>query len=832
MSNVKLALRALIRTPFVTTVAVVSLALGIGANAAIFSLFDQLLLQPLPVPAPERLVNLGAPGPKPVFGSCGAAGGCEVVFSYPMFRDLERGQRSFTGIAAHVVFSVNLAPRNQTPISGFGTLVSGSYFPVLGLTAAVGRLLTPADDQVIGGHPLAVLDYDYWVTRLGSDPGAVGGIIVVNGTPLTIVGVAPRGFRGTTLGVQPRVYVPITMRGVMYRGGGTDFEYRRDYWAYLFARLKPGVTLEQAASQINALYHPIITDVEAPLQQGMSEQTMARFKAKAIVLTDGRRGQSTVHQQSKTPVTLLFALTGLVLLIACANIANLLLARGANRAMEMAVRLSLGASRGRVVSQLLVEACILALLGGGASLLVARWTLSGIGAIVPAEEAAMVHLGLQPAMLIFTALVSVVTGLAFGMFPALHSTRSDLVTTIRANAGQLTGARTAARFRNGLVVAQIALSMALLVSAGLFIKSLVNITRVDLGLNPDRVITFTLSPKLNGYGNARSQVLFQRAEDELRALPGVTAVSSADVGVLAGNNRSRSVSVEGFRKGPDTDDGSHLNEVGAGFFHALGIPLLSGREFTPADAGRSPRVVVVNEAFAKKFGLGRAAVGKHMSVYSDKLDIEIVGLVKDAKYSEVKDAIPPVYFTPWLQDSTIGAMNFYVRTAQDPEALMRPVTALIAKLDPALPVEGLKTLPQQVKERVFLDRMISTLSAAFAALATLLAAVGLYGVLAYTVAQRTREIGVRMALGADARRVRGMVIRQVGRMALAGGVLGVGAALALGKAAGSLLFGLKGTDPAVMLVSAAVLGAVALGAGYLPALRASKVQPMQALRYE
>jgi predicted permease len=343
---------------------------------------------------------------------------------------------------------------------------------------------------------------------------------------------------------------------------------------------------------------------------------------------------------------------------------------------------------------------------------------------------------------------------------------------------------------------------------------------------------FGLSPELNGYSNARSRVLFQRAEEELRGLPGVTAVSSDLVGVLAGNNWGNDVSVEGFKKGPDTDANSRFNEVGPGFFHTLGIPLLSGREFTAADAGGAPKVAIVNETFAKKFGLGRAAVGKHMSTGGDQLDIEIVGLVKDSKYSEVKDASPPVFVRPYLQDSTIGQMNFYVRTRQEPEQLMRPVTALIGKLDPTLPVQDLKTLPQQVKERVFLDRMISTLSAAFALLATLLAAVGLYGVLAYTVAQRTREIGVRMALGADARRVRRMVIRQVGKMALVGGVLGIGAALALGKAAASLLFGLKGTDPSVMLIAAAVLGAVALGAGYLPALRASKVQPMQALRYE
>ncbi|HEV8358390.1 MAG TPA: ABC transporter permease [Gemmatimonadales bacterium] len=831
MSHVKLALRALLKTPFVTTVAVVSLALGIGANAAIFSLFDQLLLRPLAVPAPERLVNLGAPGPNPGSQSCGMAGGCDVVFSYPMFRDLERGQKWFTGIAAHVVFGANLAPRGQTPINALGMLVSGSYFPVLRLTPAVGRLLTPADDRVVGGHPLAVLSYDYWATRLGSDPRVVSRIIVVNGQPLTIIGVAPRGFTGTTLGVQPKVFVPISMRGLM-NPGWEGFESRRSYWAYLFARLLPGVSLEQATLAMNGLYHPIIAEVEAPLQKGMSEATLSRFKAKAITLADGRRGQSSVHKESKTPMMLLFALTALVLLIACANIANLLLARGAGRAMEMAVRLSLGASRGRVVTQLLVESCILAVLGGGASLLVAQWTLSGIGAIVPAEQAAMVQLGLQPAMLIFTTVVSLGTGLAFGMFPALHSTRSDLVTTIRSNAGQLTGARTAARFRNALVTAQIALSMALLVSAGLFIKSLVNVTRVDLGLNPDRVIVFGLSPELNGYGGARSRVLFQRAEEELRGLPGVTAVSTDRVGVLAGNNWGNDVSVEGFKKGPDTDANSRFNQVGPGFFHALGIPLLSGREFTAADAGGAPKVAVVNETFAKKFGLGPAAVGKHMSTGGDQLDIEIVGLVKDAKYSEVKDAIPPLFVRPYLQDSTVGQMNFYVRTSQDPGQLMRPITALIGKLDPTLPVQDLKTLPQQVKERVFLDRMISTLSAAFAALATLLAAVGLYGVLAYTVAQRTREIGVRMALGADARRVRRMVIRQVGKMALIGGVLGTGAALALGRAAGSLLFGLRGTDPSVMLIAAAVLGAVALGAGYLPALRASKVQPMQALRYE
>jgi predicted permease len=831
MSHLRLAFRALVKSPFVTAVAVISLALGIGANTAIFSLFDQMLLRPLPVKDPEQLVNLGSPGPKPGSQSCNQAGDCDVVFSYPMFKDLEQGQKLFTGVAAHRVFGANLAPRGQTPLSGEGMLVSGSYFPVLGLAPALGRLLTPADDQGIGASFIAVLSYRYWESRLGSDPRVLNQTIIINGHSLTIVGVAPRGFDGTTLGSLPEVFVPISMRGLL-NPGFDGFQNRRTYWAYLFARLKPGVTITQARSGINALYHPIINDVEAPLQKGMSDQTLTRFKAKILTLEDGRRGQSSVHGESRTPLTLLFALTALVLLIACANIANLLLARGASRAMEMAVRLSLGATRGQLLTQLLVESCLLSILGGAASLLFARWTLGGIAAILPSDSSAVLHVGLERPVVVFTALLSLGTGLLFGMFPALHSTRPDLVTTIRANAGQVVGARAAARFRASLVTAQIGLSMALLISAGLFIRSLMNVSRVDLGLKVDHVLTFGISPELNGYTHDRSQVLFQRATEELSAVPGVTAVSAGLVPLLAGDNWGSGVSVEGFKKGPDTDADSRYNEVGAGYYQALGVPLLAGREFTPADAKGAPKVAIVNETFAKKFNLGRNAVGKRMSGGGDQLDIEIVGLVKDAKYSAVKQPVPPVFVTPYRQDTTLGQITYYVRTSLEPEQLLRAIPGVIAKLDPTLPVENLKTLPQQVRESVFLDRMISTLSAAFAALATLLAAVGLYGVLAYTVAQRTREIGVRMALGADGRQVRAMVIRQVARMTLVGGLLGIGASIALGRAAQSLLFGLAGTDPAVIGAATVLLTLVALGAGYIPALRASRVHPMQALRYE
>jgi len=831
MANLKVALRTLFKTPFVTAVAVLSLALGIGANAAIFSLFNQMLLRPLPVPEPHRLVNLAGSFPNPGSQSCSMAGNCDVVFSYPMFRDLEKAQTVFTGIAAHRGFGANLSFRKQT-LNARAIFVSGSYFPVLELKPALGRLFGSADDLGVGASPLAVLAYSYWETRLASDATVIGQPIVINGQPFTIIGVAPKGFEGTTLGERPSVYVPISMRGAL-EPGFNGFDRRTWYWVYLFARLKPGVPMAQAKRGIDAIYRPIINDVEAKQQQGLSDKTMERFRAKVVGVSDGARGQSSLHEQVRTPLYLLIGITGIVLIIACANIANLLLARAANRSMEMAVRLSLGASRGQLLTQLLTESCVLAVLGGIVSLLVARWTLAGLGAMLPPDSLGGVKFVVDPTVVAFAAGLSILTGVLFGLFPALHATRADLVTTLRSNSGKHSSTRGAVQFRSSLVTAQIALSMALLIGAGLFVRSLLNVSRVNLGLSIENVVTFSVSPERNGYTREQSRQFFQRAEESLGAIPGVTGVTETMVGLLAGNSWGNDVEVDGWKSGPDIDSNSRFNEVGAGYFKTLGVPVLSGREFTPSDRLGSPKVAIVNEAFAKKFKLGRDAVGKHMAESGAKInDIEIVGLVKDAKYNNVKDEIPPVYFRPWAQDSTTGFLNFYVRTAMEPRQIMRTIPAVIAQLDPNLPVEDLKTLPRQVQENVYLDRVISTLSASFAALATLLAAIGLYGVLAYTVAQRTREIGVRMALGADAGRVRTMVLRQVARMTLIGGLVGIVGALALEKTARSLLYGLEGHDPLVVTASAVVLALVALGAGYLPARRASKIHPMQALRYE
>jgi len=832
MQNLKLAARMLIRTPFVTAIAVLSLALGIGANSAIFSLFDQMLLTPLPVPEPERLVNFANPGPKPGSQSCNQAGSCDEVFSYAMFRDLEREQSVLTGLAAHVTFGASLSVNNE-PTVGQGALVSGSYFPTLQVQPALGRLLTPSDDEVIGGNYVTVLGHDFWRDKFGGDAGVVGQTMVINGATFTILGVAARGFSGTTLGARPDVYVPLTMRSVV-SPGFARFEDRRSYWAYLFGRLRPGVSIEQASASLNALYRPIIQDVEAPLQQGMSDPTMEQFRAKTLTLEAGPQGQSRTDEEARTPLFLLFGVTGVVLLIACANIANLLLARGAGRAAEMGVRLALGANRRQLLSLLLTESVLLALLGGIASLFVAQWTLTFIGSLLPEDAVRTLQFELQPSVVVFAALLSVGTGLFFGMFPALHSTRSDLISVIRAGAGQLTGGKAAARFRASLVTLQITLSMALLISAGLFLKSLMNVSRVDVGLQLEQFATFALSPSRAGYDTLRSAVYLGRVEEELAAIPGVTGVTSGMVALLAGNNWGTDVRVQGLEMGPDFDSNSRYNEVGAGYFTTLGVPLIAGRDISTADIKGASKVAVVNETFARKFSLGRDAVGKFIGTgrTRDSLDVQIVGLIPDVAYSEVKDTIPPVFYTPWRQDAQVRYMTFYVKSALPPEQLLRSIPEVVKSIDPTVPVEDLKTMPQQIRENIFLDRMITILSAAFAILATLLAGVGLYGVLAYTVAQRTREIGVRMALGANAAKVRGLVLKQVAIMTAIGGIIGVAAALGLGQAARSLLFGLEGNDALVFSMSVLLLAVVALAAGYVPARRAAEVNPMQALRYD
>ena len=520
-----------------------------------------------------------------------------------------------------------------------------------------------------------MLAYDYWKTHAGLNPGVINDRLIVNGQTFTIVGVAPEGFHGTTLDSRPYVFVPLTMRAVLQPlfAQIKGFENRRNYWVYMFARLKPGVGSERAASVLNAKYSGIVNAVEAPLQKGMSDKTMERFKAKELRLAPGGRGQSRMDREARTPIMLLFAVTGVVLIIACANIANLLLARSAGRAGEMAVRLSIGASRRQLVGQLLLESCLLALMGGAAGLLAAKATLAFIVSLLPPDAGSSLVFTLDLPVMLFAAGLSIATGVIFGLFPALHSTRPDLASTLKGVSGQPAGTRSAARFRRALVTVQITLAMTLLGCAGSVHQSLVNVSRVDLASRSTTSSPFGVSPQLNGYAGALARAL--RAN---RAGAGGDArrVGGRRVGLtlLSGDNWGTGVSVQGFQGGPDVDQGSSVNEVGPGYFSAMGIPLLAGREFTAADVVGSPRVAIVNEAFVKKFNLGRDAVGKWMSdkTGSDaKLDMEIVGLTKDAKYSEVKGAVPPQLFRPYQQDENIGSLVFYARTRLEPTTTSR-----------------------------------------------------------------------------------------------------------------------------------------------------------------
>jgi predicted permease len=528
------------------------------------------------------------------------------------------------------------------------------------------------------------------------------------------------------------------------------------------------------------------------------------------------------------------ATTGIVLLIACANIANLLLARAVDRSTELAVRLSLGASRAQLIRQLLAEAFVLSGIGAVMSIVVAYWTLGFVSSFMPGEIADTLRFTIQPGALWFTGLLAIVTGLAFGLFPAIHSTRPNLDGVLRAGSGKISGARAASKFRATLATAQLSLSMALLMMAGLFVKSLNKLAKADLGADIDPVVTFAVSPALSGYTPDRSGPLLQRIQQELAMLPGATHASQATVALMDGNNWGDNVSVQGFTRNPDTDASSSFNEIGPDYFKTIGAALVAGREFTDADTRGAPKVVIVNETFTRKFGLGRDAVGKFMGNggIADSLDMLIVGVVRDLKYSDVKDPVPPVFFMPIRQDTTVGGATFYVRASGSPPALFASIRSLMQRIDPTLPLTNMRSMPEQVRQNVFVDRMIGTLSTVFAVLATLLAAVGLYGVLAYSVAQRTREIGVRMALGADGGRVRTMVLRQVGLMAAIGVPIGVGGAIGLAKGAQSMLFEMQGTDAAVMTTSIVTLSVVAVLAGLVPAMRASRVDPMQALRYE
>ncbi len=825
--DVRYAVRGLRRTPGFTVATVLTLALGTGANVAIFSVIDHMLIRPLPVPAPDQLVNLSSPGPKA--GATSAASGIgptSNVFSYPLFRDLERVQTVFTGVAAHRNFDANVAFKGRASHEA-GWLVSGSYFPVLALQPALGRLLTPDDDRAIGAHHVAVLSHEYWRTQFNADPAVLNEGLVVNGQVMTIVGVAPPDFVSTTLDERAQIFVPVSMADLMMPDR-SRVDDRRDHWLYLFARLKPGVSREDAERTMNVPFAAIMSDVELPAQRsGLSQATREDFARRRLLLEPGAHGQRPERAELSRLAVLLFCVTGIVLLMACANVANLLLARGVYRTTEFTVRMSLGAGRGHLVRYLLIESCLLAVTGGIVGVMFAVWTIGVITPLLPGE--ATFQFEFNATIFIFTVLVSGGTALLIGLYPALYSTRRDLSAALKASATS-SGPAAAGRFRAVLTTTQIALALTLLVVAGLFTQSLLNVGRLDLGIRPDNLLTFRISPELSGYTRARARVLVERIEQELAALPGVMSVGTSTIPLLDGFGWTNNVTLEGSEAARE----SSTADVGPDYFRTLGIPLVAGREFVASDNATASKVAIVNEALVRTFNLGQNVLGRRMGMGAGNIpiDIEIVGVVRDARYSDAKDPPPPQFYLPYRQIQRFGAVNFYVRATGPAEQLVSMIPGLMTRLDRTLPVESFRTMNDQVRAAADTDRSMTTLSAGFAILAVLLAAVGLYGVLSYTVAQRRREIGVRMALGADAARITRLVLGHVSRIALAGSVAGCAAALGLGRLAQSQLFGIEGPDLGVMAGAAVGVIVVAFAAAALPARRATRVDPMTALRAE
>jgi predicted permease len=829
MASLRIVLRGLLRTPLFTAIAIVSLALGIGANTAIFSLLDQVMLRTLPVKNPQELVYLYNPGPTQGSNSSDESGG--PSFSYPAFRQMQKQQTPFVGLGAARGQQVSLAYKNGSS-HGSARLVSGNYFGLLGVRPAIGRLFTEDDDRTPGGHPLAILGYSYWVSSFGGDVGVLNQSINVNGYPMTIVGVAQKGFASEKLGEPPEIYVPVCMKKEVTPdwNGLSD---RKNYWISLFGRLKPGMTLKRAEVAINVAYRgQLLQDIE--LLRHPRPDMLAKFKAKKVILKEGQYGRGGLRDQGKQPLLLLIGITALVLLIACANVANLQLARGAARTREVAVRLAMGASRMQLVRQLLTESCLLAIAGGALGLVGAHWTLRGILASLPPSRGLQGFLSdtLDGRVLLFSFALSVATGVVFGLYPALQSSKADLVSSLKSQAGQASPTASANVFRKTLVTAQMAISLLLLISAGLFGKTLVNLSSVDLGIRADHLVTFSLMPRLNKYTDQATASFHEQLTDRLAAIPGVTLVSSAMVPAIAGSSWSSNITVEGYTPTSDAGADSDLNHIGAGYFRTMGMPLIGGREFTRADNLAAPKVAIVNQAFVRQFLPNQNPIGRHMAQGDGKPNMEIVGVVKNAKYADLKEPPPAVYFTPLQQNARWDLVNFYVRTALDPDHTAPEVRRAVASLDPNLPIRELKTMEAQIEENLFVERILSTLTSAFAGLATLLAAIGLYGVLAYNVARRTREIGIRMALGAEPAHVRGLVVREVALMLLAGTVAGVGAAAATGKFVQSYLFSMKPLDAVVYAGAAGLLWVIALAAAYVPVRRATSVDPMVALRYE
>ncbi|HEU4935982.1 MAG TPA: ABC transporter permease [Vicinamibacterales bacterium] len=828
-SDLRLALRSLRRSPLFATVAILSLALGIGANTAIFTLIDQILLRKLPVKSPEQLVMLFQRGPHN-----GSNMGSRM-HSYPIYQDYQQKAEPLAEVLSRRLVAASVSIDNQTERI-IAEMVSGNYFSMLGVSPAIGRVFnSKEDDQVFMGHPVVVLGYDYWTTRFARDPSVVGKKILVNNYPMQIVGVSAKGFAGLDPAESPQIRVPILMKEAMVPDWGwVHMDDRRTRFVQVFGRLKPGYTVESAKAPLQGLFMQVRAyESTLPAAKGWSQYARDQFMKGQLVVESAAMGYSNLRNDFSTPLIVLMCMVGLVLLIACANVANLLIARAFMRQKEIAVRLSLGASRGRLVRQLLVESLTLSFAGGIVGLFLAFVLTRGLLALIPnGTQPLLVSPRPDGRILAFTVALTFLTGIVFGLLPALRASRPDPWTTLKDTMGSIAGAGGSLFLRKGLVTAQVALSFLLLFGAGLFVKSLQNLKTTDTGVALDNLVTFQVAPALSGYDNEKAVQFNRDLLEHLRTAAGVKSAAIASVPILAGNEWDSSTAVEGHTFADGEDQQAFMNAFSPGYFETMRIPLLEGRDFRQSDIVETPTVAIVNRKFAEHFFPGKSAIGKRLGRgggNNAKLTIEIVGVVGDSLYEGPREGVHRQVFLPaWGK----GSVTYYVRTNIASSSVFNVVRNEVKQLDATMPIYEMKTLEGQLDETLLTDRLVALLSAGFGFLATILASIGLYGVMAFVVARRRKELGIRLALGAQPGVLIWMVMREVLILLAIGLAVGIPTAMALGRYVSTVLYGIKPSDPWMATSTMVLLTLVSVAAGLIPARRASRIDPILALRYE
>lgn len=829
-SDFRFALRTLARSPLFTVVAILSLALGTGANTAVFTLLDQIMLRQLPIKDPDSLVMLFQEG---VHNGSNMG---HRMHSYPMYQDFQQKAEPFSEVLCRRLFSASLSVNGSTERARV-ELVSGNYFTMLGVKAAAGRVFdSQTDDQVFGGHPSVVLGYDYWASRFHRDPGVIGAKMLVNNHPMTIVGVSAAGFSGLDPAVAPQIRVPIQMQAALT----TEWSWlkiadRRTRWVQVFARLKPGYTIESAQPPMQGLFTQLRQyETTLPEAKDWSKYVRDEFLKGKLKLEAADKGHSELRRSFSKALVVLMCMVGLVLLIACVNVANLLIARAVARQKEVSVRLAIGASRLQLVRQLMIESLVLAVAGSAAGVFLAIWITRSLLSLIPVEGSPLL-IRSQPDMrlLLFSTAVALLTGLVFGLLPALRATRPDLWATLKDAVGSIAGSGGTVYLRKGLVTAQVILSFLLLFGAGLFVRSLQNLKGTQTGFHDmENLITFQVSPALNGYSAERVMQFYDTLLENLRSAPGVKSAGIATVQLLAGDEWDSSMSVEGHTPKDGEDMQAFMNSVAPGYFEAMGVPVLAGRDFDRRDIKPETRVAIVNQKFARHFFGDKNPIGRRLGWGGGpktKLDIEIIGVTADSLYEGPREGVRRQVFIPKYGNSTAVV---YVRSNQDSKLMFPALRDQVRKLDAAIPVYDMKTLEAQLDETLLTERLVALLSAGFGLLATLLAAVGLYGVMAYVVARRTKELGLRMALGAEASNVLWIVMREVLTLLGIGLLIALPLALALGRFVASQLYGMQANDPVIATGTVVLLASVAILAGLVPARRAARLDPMIALRYE